>query len=827
MDDICGSGHAPDLRRWCAAETELSIPAVYTHREPMARLAALIRREQEMPFCLLPFCHTLEAEALGAQIRFARDGTGPRVSRSPCETLAQVLTRTLDPTVPRIAETLAAARLLTEAGETVVFQLSGPLTILNSLLSSEQIYRSLRREPELFLEVCRKLGQDVLTLAGLAETAGVGIFSYADPMAAAGIIGPRGSRLVAEGYLAALLKALDRQLGPDALVCLCPKTAASLLDAELASERSHPLPAAMPYPEALMTVGGRLRFAAQGCIHNGKPVDAVREIVVKMAAVRIRQTGQVLECPVGTNLLQLLTRRQIWIENPCNGKGTCGKCGVRLCAGAFSGITPTERGKLKPTALESGIRLACEVRILGDGEIELPDRQLRYPFLSEGYCPEFQRDPHLTGIGAAVDIGTTTMVLSLVDLAAGRTLAFASGLNPQRAFGMDVLTRISYVCEQGEAATGNLQRAVVDGLNDLLRQACAEAQVEPETLREIVVAANCAMTHMLLGADVRPLGRAPYEPVFRSARSCRAVDIGIAAGQQTMLCCLPQVSAFIGGDVVAGARVCGLHRETGNVLFIDIGTNGEILLAAGGRLLGCSCAAGPALEGMNIRCGMVAAEGAVEELRITDHGVELETIGNAPPAGLCGSGILAVVRELAGRGYVRKTGVYVPVTAQPSPAILRLDGTKREAVLCTEPEIVVTQEDIRQVQLAKGAIASGITVLLQAAGIGMEALDRIIVAGQFGFHLPAESLTGVGLLPEEVRDKLVYVGNAARSGAEMALLSRAVRREMEQLAVKIDYIDLVRTENYERIFSDSMAFPVHRRKQEEIPNGRTSVTGNL
>lgn len=546
-----------------------------------------------------------------------------------------------------------------------------------------------------------------------------------------------------------------------------------------------------------------------------------------MAVIKIKNTGQTLECPTGTNLLHLLTAHQVYIENPCSGKGTCGKCKVRLCCGEFSPITPTERKKLKPGELESLIRLACETQVLADGEVELLDRQRQHQFLAEGYCPEFQRDGHLTGYGAAVDIGTTTVVLSLVDLASGAILASASDLNPQRAFGMDVLTRITYAYQQGDAAIRQLQRAIVDCLNALLKAVCTQAAVEPEELREIVVAANCAMTHMLLGADARPLGRAPYEPVFRGTRYCPAVDIGVTAGKQTMLCCLPHVSAFIGGDIVAGARVCGLHQEQGNVLFIDIGTNGEILLAAGGRLLGCSCAAGPALEGMNIRCGMRAAEGAVEDVHITENGVELVTIGNTAPEGLCGSGILAAVRELIRWGFVKKTGAYVPVRAQPDPGILRLDGTKREAVLSESPEIVVTQDDIRQVQLAKGAILSGFTVLLKEAGIGMEKLDKIIIAGQFGSHLPAESLTGIGLLPEEVKDKLVYVGNASRSGAVMALLSQSVRQEMESLALGIDYIDLVRTEDYDRVFSASMAFPKSQKKQEADSNGRSSVTGNL
>lgn len=280
MDNTCGHSHDLDLSRWCGENRELHIPDVYIQREPMARLAAMIRRDREMHFCLLPFCHTLEAEALGAEICLGNDTTGPRASRPAWEKLDDVLNMELNLAAPRIVETLEAARLLSAEGEKVAFQLSGPLTILNSLLPSERIYRGMRREPALFLEVCRKLGQDLSALASAAEQAGVRIFSYADPMAASDIIGPRGCKMVTEGFLIPLLKELDRKLRPEARVCLCPKTAGALLGAGLASRCVHPLPEPMPYPEALVAMQGKLRFAGQSCIHNTKPTACIHEIVI-------------------------------------------------------------------------------------------------------------------------------------------------------------------------------------------------------------------------------------------------------------------------------------------------------------------------------------------------------------------------------------------------------------------------------------------------------------------------------------------------------------------------------------------------------------------
>ena len=342
-------------------------------------------------------------------------------------------------------------------------------------------------------------------------------------------------------------------------------------------------------------------------------------------------------------------------------------------------------------------------------------------------------------------------------------------------------------------------------------EVCDEAEIPKEEIREIDVAANCTMMHMLLGVDARSIGRAPYRPEFTEAKRLPASGIGIEAGKDTLLYCLPQVSGYIGADIVAGAYVCALQKEKGRVLFIDIGTNGEIVLASQGRILCCSCAAGPALEGMNISSGMRAAEGAIEDVKITPEGNEIKVIGGQEPVGICGSGILAVVKELLRTGIVKKTGAFIKKEKLEEDdyrfPMIRVNGTKREFVLHEKPEILVTQGDVRQVQLAKGAILSGFTALLEKAAITMGDLDKVMIAGQFGAHLPAESLVGTGILPEEVKDKLIYVGTSSKTGAYMALMSARAKQEIEELASEMEYIELAETENYERIFADSMIFP--------------------
>jgi uncharacterized 2Fe-2S/4Fe-4S cluster protein (DUF4445 family) len=538
--------------------------------------------------------------------------------------------------------------------------------------------------------------------------------------------------------------------------------------------------------------------------------------------VRIHPTGETVACRAGDNLLKTLVDAGIFIDNPCNGKGICGKCKVRILPDASrpsraqnaAAISDSERGLLTADEINSGVRLACFAETIGDMTIEPLARERKHKVLTGGYMPGFVRDRRESGYGVAVDIGTTTVVVALVDLKTGAELSGASMINAQKIYGLDVLTRITYEYENPDTGAGRLQSAIVNSVNRMIGEACKDGNVKLSEITEIDVAANCTMLHMFLGVDARPLGKAPYTPRFVKACTLPAKDIGIEAGTDASLYCLPSVSAYIGADIVAGVYVCELHKQTDNALFIDIGTNGEIALANRGRLLCCSCAAGPALEGMNIRSGMRAADGAIEDVEITPSGIKLATIGGEPPAGLCGSGILAAVRELLRTGVVKKQGAFAKQDSFSADdyryKYMQTNGTKREFILNKDPEILVTQGDIRQVQLAKGAILSGVSALLRKAGISAADLDKVMIAGQFGAHLPVSSIVGTGILPAELKDKITYVGNSSKTGAYMALMSKQAKAEMEALAEHMEYMELAETENYERIFAESMAFPEWR-----------------
>ena len=596
-----------------------------------------------------------------------------------------------------------------------------------------------------------------------------------------------------------------------------------------------------------------------------------------MPRLRVLPSGKEYEYKAGGSLLEILLAEKIFVDNPCNGKGVCGKCRVRILNGDAPKATATEKNLIKEDDLAAGVRLSCLVKPDADMEIELLQKERKHEVLTSGYTPDFDfdrdiekriveiRKPTLNDqtpfedqireqlglekisfgalasgrfipgtatvvlhgdeviqvehgdttdalYGVAIDIGTTTVVCSLIDMLTGKELANASMINAQKHFGLDVLTRITYELEHPADGIHNLQKAIVDSINDMIADICAQAGIQKEQIYEITVGANCTMMHMLLGVDATPIGKAPYAPMFVKAKDILAAGIGIEAAKGARLYCLPSVSAYIGADIVAGAYVCNLKEENGNVLFIDIGTNGEIVLSNHGRLLCCSCAAGPALEGMNISSGMRAAEGAIEDVKITENGVELKVIGDEEPIGICGSGILAVVKELLRVGLVRKQGAFIKLNKLDEGdyrcKLMQENDRKREFIMSESPEkLLITQGDIRQVQLAKGAILSGFIALLKKAGIEMKDLDKVMIAGQFGAHLPSDSLTGTGILPAEVEDKLVYVGNSSKTGAYMALMSAKVKREMEELAHYMDYMELGATEGYERLFSDCLIFP--------------------
>jgi uncharacterized 2Fe-2S/4Fe-4S cluster protein (DUF4445 family) len=405
-------------------------------------------------------------------------------------------------------------------------------------------------------------------------------------------------------------------------------------------------------------------------------------------------------------------------------------------------------------------------------------------------------------LGLAADIGTTKIAAYIVDLASGHTLAARGAMNPQIAYGEDVIARLAYA-SKGPDEAARLQALLAGGLSQLAADACAPIGAQPADIVDAVVVGNTAIHHLFLGLPVQQLALAPYVPAVRAAVDVKAREIGVKLAPGAYLHLLPNIAGYVGADHVAMLLATGIAGQTDTVLAIDIGTNTEICLAHRGQMTSLSCASGPAFEGAHIKFGMRAAPGAIEHVLIVDGRPEYQTIGGEPPVGLCGSGLLDAV------AYLRRSGLLDRSGRLAGSGVREAEG-EVEFVIAGEAEaakkraITVTQHDIRELQLAKGAIRCGIETLLQEAGITAADLDRVIIAGAFGTYIDVESAITIGLLPELPLDRVSQVGNAAGTGARLALISLAHRRHAQDLARRVRYLELARSPRFMRNFAEAM-----------------------
>jgi uncharacterized 2Fe-2S/4Fe-4S cluster protein (DUF4445 family) len=417
--------------------------------------------------------------------------------------------------------------------------------------------------------------------------------------------------------------------------------------------------------------------------------------------------------------------------------------------------------------------------------------------------------------GLAIDVGTTSVVTALLELTSGEQLASVSSLNPQAVFGGDLMSRIAFA----QFNPGNLRQLhtrIVALLNQHVAEVCRESGVLAKWIHKVVVVGNTCMHHLLLGIDPSWVGLAPYAPVMRHAAVLPARDLHLRLPPDTPVCLLPVVAGFVGADAVAVALATRIHESPELRIAVDIGTNGEVLLGSRERLLACSAPAGPALEGAQIRHGMRGAVGAIDRVTVGDT-LDVHTIGEAPALGICGSGLLDLVAGLLDAGVIDWTGLIQVEGRARLPAGLRdrvaMRGEERLVVVLrpgeagAAREIVLTQDDVRQVQLAKGAIASGIAMLQHVAGVPDDKVDELMLAGGFGNYLSIASAVRIGLIPPLAASRIRYVGNAAALGAQLALLSEAERLRAEEVARRIEHVSLAAHPDFERIFVDAMNFP--------------------
>lgn len=419
----------------------------------------------------------------------------------------------------------------------------------------------------------------------------------------------------------------------------------------------------------------------------------------------------------------------------------------------------------------------------------------------------------------AFDLGTTTVVATLLDTATGTPAAVASMLNKQQPFGGDVITRISATMMDPDALD-RLRQLAHDTLDELARDVCAEAAVDPADVYEIALAGNATMTALALGIDPEPLGVAPFVMSSATMPELLAADLGVRVHPRARAVVLPALGAYVGGDIIAGMLASGMDRDKRLRLFIDVGTNCEIVLGDGERIVSTAAPAGPAFEGGAIRCGMRAADGAIEVVKVTDDTVTCQVIGDVAAQGLCGSGLVDAVAELVRVGLLDASGRFVPeeVAAAVHPGLAdRLGEINGERVFALAwhldgaqqltDSVYLSQRDVRELQFAKAAISTGWTLLLEELGAEPGDVQQVLLAGSFGTYLSPASAVRIGLVPKLPVLRIVSAGNVAGEGAKMTLLSVQERRGAHTLLEEVRYVELSDRPDFNDQFIVQLAFP--------------------
>jgi len=412
-------------------------------------------------------------------------------------------------------------------------------------------------------------------------------------------------------------------------------------------------------------------------------------------------------------------------------------------------------------------------------------------------------------LGIALDVGTTSLGGYLVDLKTGKTLSAKSKLNPQVSYGDDIISRIQHA-EKSEEGLEELRGAVMRGINEVVDELVRSSGVDSGDVYDAVVVGNTAMQHLFFGLSPANLARAPFVPVNQKSIRVKAYEAGLEINPEGYVQFLPQVAGFVGADVIGDVLAARIYESDKNEMLIDVGTNGEIVLGGGEDLVSASTAAGPAFEGAHIKCGMRAAPGAVESVSIDPETFEVtfHTVDDEKPLGICGSGLIEAVAEMLRAGIVHSSGRF---NAENESS--RFDAESMEFTIAREDEtstgkpVVISQNDIREVQLAKGALSAGISILMERKRVSKEDVNRIHLSGAFGNYINPESAMTIGLLPRVPLTKIRQIGHGAGIGARMALLSKDLRKKADEIADKIGYVELSIDPDFQEEFINALPFP--------------------
>ncbi|ACM59560.1 uncharacterized 2Fe-2S/4Fe-4S cluster protein (DUF4445 family) [Caldicellulosiruptor bescii] len=590
-----------------------------------------------------------------------------------------------------------------------------------------------------------------------------------------------------------------------------------------------------------------------------------------------------IEAEKSSNLLDVLQRSSFDIEASCGGRGVCGKCKVRVKKGQkpyLENLTPEERRHLREDEISRGVRLACKVEVCEDLDVFLEKFSEKANVLSHFTLNDFEYEENIIvkkvvlqkpslddqksfelrlkevignsnlkvlprtlqklarlkdqdfyaviysdeivdvknsslAFGLAVDIGTTTVVCYLVDMIKKRVVDFYSFVNPQKKFGADVISRIDFAREKEEGLF-ILQKEILNSLNRALKILTQKNLISQDDIYVTVFVGNTTMLHLLLGVDPQTIAVSPFVPIFTENIIAKPNELGLEINSEGAVKILNSISAYVGADIVAGILSIRMHKSPKVSLLLDLGTNGEMVLGNNQFLIACSTAAGPAFEGVNISCGISAVEGAVDSVKIEEGRIHFTTVGQKPPLGICGSGIVDAVFYMLKEGIIDETGRFC-IQNDTYKSYMK-EVNNQQAFFITD-SIYITQKDIREIQLAKAAISAGIKTMIKHAKITEDDIENVYLAGGFGNYINPKSAVGIGIIPRKLKDKIVSVGNSAGAGALLALLSKKMEFEAQEIVKKVDYIELSNSQEFNQFFVESMIFENLSQEGEQKQDG--------
>jgi len=514
-------------------------------------------------------------------------------------------------------------------------------------------------------------------------------------------------------------------------------------------------------------------------------------------SIHLLPHGRRIPARPGRSLMEILMEQSIFLRSDCGGKGSCGKCQVNI-------VSP---GK-DPESTK-----ACTCNVSEDISIEIPESSLMSSHIiskapvsiPESFTERFKDAHGEDCYGIGVDLGTTTIAIYLCNSAKGKVLSSLAVKNPQALYGDDVMSRIGAIGQE-EKNLEYLQKLVVRAIEWGVKELLASLDFKEEMISELVAVGNPTMIHILAGVDPKSIGMSPYQPAFYEARNIRSTDLGFKI-KKFPIQILPQVSGFIGGDILSAAIAVDLENQPEGTLLVDLGTNGELMLKGKDRFYATSCATGPAFEGATLSCGMQAIPGAINKVRINPLKELPEYTFINPskskklkPSGICGTGVISATAQFLQKNIIAPNGAFNAETSREMGHVLvpeRFSGNGSS--------VSISQKDIRSVQLGKGALITGIEFLLK--GSGFDRPEKIIIAGAFGTFIDKGDMMTLGMIPVMDPERVEVAGNSAGTGAIMVLCDTFFLEKANEMAKKIEVVDLAFDSDFQKVFVENLSFP--------------------